>query len=248
MLGRMICRSGVFGLLLLLLAAGVRAGQAEDLARIHVEAIGGIPRLRALGAVRATGKVLTAGRELAFEMVARRPNRVRVTMRAEGLTLVQAYDGVNTPWRLEPEKAAAAKALNVDEAREFRADAEFDDPLVSATERGYQLDFAGETDWQGIRALKILVTHLDADPSMLLLDPDTFFIVARRTTRRMPSGREVTIETKFDDFRPVEGVIFPYRIEVFAEGNSLRVTVLSTVEAIPVPPDGMFAMPAAARP
>jgi len=238
----MVRRREIFWALALCAGAIVHADQASDLARIHKEAIGGAARLEALHALRATGRVVTAGRELAFEMIAARPNRVRITMQAEGRTLVQGFDGAAAPWRLEPEKSAAVEMTEA-EAHDFRADAEFDDPLINAMERGYTLDFAGETEWQKTRALKILVTHRDAAPSVLLLDPDTYSIVARRTTQRMMSGREVTIETRYSDFRPVAGVIFPNRIEVFAEGRLLRETVLTNVEAIAEPPPEVFAKP-----
>src|SRR5437016_5270681 len=53
---------------ILALATPARADRAEDLARIHVEALGGRERIKALAAMRATGHVDMPGRQLRFEL------------------------------------------------------------------------------------------------------------------------------------------------------------------------------------
>lgn len=228
---------------LALVTAVAKAMSIEDLARIHTEAIGGRERLERLQGLRASGRVMTGGRELPFTLIAARPNRVRVTMEAEGRTLIQGMDGEHAPWRLEPQKSSSGRAMEPAEAAEFAADAEFDDPLSSGAARGYTLDYAGETGWQQRKVLKILVTRPRTDPSYLLLDPDTFFIVARLTTQRLPTGREIAVETRYDDFRPVAGVIFPHWIGVYEDGRLLRETVLTNVQTISEPAPEVFAMP-----
>lgn len=234
----------LFCILLVLSATVLRGDHALDLARIHVEAIGGVARLREWTGMHATGRVVVSGeRELAFELIAARPNRVRVVIRAEGRALLQATDGVHPPWQLEMGTTAAPRVMAVTDAREFLADAEFDDPLASGPERGYSFDYAGETEWQGRQLLKVLVTRRGEDPGFLLLDPDTYFIVLRLSKQRASSGREITLETRYGDFRPVAGIIFPHRVEVYSDGQLLRETTLTLILRIPEPLPETFEMP-----
>lgn len=228
--------------LLLLIVLSARAEDAEELARIHTEAIGGRERLDRWRAMRATGTVLSDGSELEFELIAARPNRVHVRIRSEGRELVQATDGDHA-WQFD---GATAKALTPADARAFKADAEFDDPLASLPERGYALDFAGEVAWQERTAFKVLVTRPGEEPSFLLVDPETYFVVARVTQQTNARGRQVTLETRYDDFRPVAGILLPFQIQVFADGRLLRETVLRQVLPILEPPPETFAMPATA--
>lgn len=227
------------------LCGGVlRAESLDELMQLHREAIGGATRLEALVAMRAQGHVVTGGQTLEFELIAQRPNRVRITMRGDGRTLVQGCDGTNAAWRWEPGKSQSAAPMKAAEGREFAADAEFDDPLASSEDRGYRLDFAGRLAWRDRQVMKILVTRRDMAPAFLLVDPDTFFIVARLTSRRLPSGRELAVETRYDGYRPVAGVILPHRVETFVDGQRTGELVLTTVQSIVPPPAETFTLPA----
>src|SRR5687768_4479610 len=86
---------------MLLLAMPLHADRAADLARIHVEAIGGKERIAALKAIRMTGHVVAGGKEVRFTMIAARPNRVRLETVNDGRTLVQGTDGVEPAWEFD---------------------------------------------------------------------------------------------------------------------------------------------------
>lgn len=84
----------------LLGAAGARADRMDDIAAIHVEAIGGRARIEALGALRATGQVVTGGQRARFVLIAARPNRIQLETEAGGRTLVQ---GILLPYEITVE-------------------------------------------------------------------------------------------------------------------------------------------------
>ena len=210
------------------------ADQAADLARLHTEAIGGAARIAQLTALQATGSIRIDGRTLRMGLVAQRPNRVRTIVQAEGYMLTQAYDGVNPPWQIDASaKSPEPRLLSEEGAREFINDAEFDDPLVSSSERGYSIDYAGTAETNGRRTFRLLITHKFTETFELELDAETYFIVRRLSTRVQSGGREVALDTRFADFRPVAGVIVPYRIAVYAGDRLLHETVLESVEANP---------------
>jgi len=224
--------------LFLLLVPGLRADSAEDVARIHLEAIGGKLRMNLLRTLRAAGRVNIDGRVLTFRLLAERPNRLRMETQSGHRRLIQATDGVSAPWQLDPDaKPARVTLLEGEEAREFAADAEFDDPLVDFAARGYSIDYAGETQVGDRRAIRLLVTRRLVDSFQLLVDAETYFIL-RKVSVRVRQGREVKVEITYDDHRPVAGIIIPHRYLTHADGRLLHETILESVEAnAPVPPD-----------
>ena len=224
-------------LLVLSLVWSVRlahADRTEDVARIHLEVIGGQERIAALSAMRASGHVIAGGKRVRFTLTAARPNRIRLETEGGGRTLVQGSDGVEPPWEFDtgswpPRFRPMAEAV----AKRFAADAEYDDPLVAGAVRGYALDFAGEVELDGKKLLRLLVTRKLADTFSLLVDPDTYLIVMRVESRTSPGGRPVQIATRYAQFRPVEGVLLPHEITVLVDGRLTQQTKIDTIDANP---------------
>lgn len=230
-------------LLLFILTAVASADTADDIARIHTEAIGGRKRMNQLTTLQASGRVAIDGRELTFRLIAARPNRLRMESMSGGRRIIQATDGVTPPWQQLPDaNPPVVTELKGEEAREFAADAEFDDPLIDHAARGYALDYAGETTIDGRRLLKLLVTRRLVDSYLLFVDAETYFIVRKEGTR-IRNGTEVKVVTTYGDFRPVGGVILPHRFVASTEERVLHETVLESVTPnVPVPP-GSFERP-----
>ena len=236
-----------FPALLLLTIAVARADQAADIAQIHLEAIGGRERLAVLTGLRMSGVVIIGSQHMRFLMIAARPNRVRLETEANGRTLVNASDGVEPAWefdtgtwppRYRPMGEAAAKT--------FTADAEFDDPLVAGPARGFTLEYAGEADVDGHKLLRVLVTRNLVDTFTLLLDEETYFIVMRVEERTTAGGRKRQIVTRYDDFRPVDGVLLPHKVTLITDGHVEQQTIMEKIETNPELTPDTFTRPKAA--
>lgn len=215
-------------------ASALRADMAADIARIHIEVIGGRERIAALSAIRATGRVLSARDEVRFTMIAARPDKVRLETERGGRTLVQASDGVEPPWEFDTGSwPPTYRTMAAGTAKTFVADAEFDDPLVTAEARGHVLEYAGQVDADGRKLMRILVTRNLTDTFSVLVDPDTYLIVKRVEFRPSVSGRKLQIVTHYDGFRPVAGVLLPHRIRISIDGKLTQDTQITNIEANP---------------
>lgn len=234
----------------LVACAVVRADQAADIAKIHFEVLGGKERIEALTAMRASGFVLAGGKKLRFTLIAARPNKVRIETGAEGRSLVQVSDGVEPPWKYDtgvwpPKYVVMADA----DAKLLAADAEFDDPLVAGEARGFTFDYAGE-----VRAgekknyLRVLVTRKLIETFSILIDPETYFIVARVEERKSPGGRRVEIVTRYDDYRPVDSVLVPHKVTMVVDGKITQQTVIEAIEPNPTITEETFSRPKVSLP
>lgn len=229
-----------FWLRCVLLGAGLACGSVgaadpvAELARIHVEAIGGRQRVEALTALRATGHVGSGGKRVRFTLTAARPNRVRIETELGGRTLVQATDGTEPPWEFDTGSwPPRYQPMKENVAKTFVADAEFDDPLVAGATRGYTFDNGGEVQGDGKILRRILVTRNLTETFSVLIDPDTYLIVARVEQRTSAGGRQLQIVTHYKDFRPVEGVLLPHEITVALEGRVTQQTKIDQIIANP---------------
>ena len=74
-------------------------------------------------------------------------------------------------------------------------------------------------------------------------------LVVRTEELRSVEGRTVDFVTEIGDYRSVNGLVYPHRIEVGPGGSPDRQRlVVRAVEVNPALEDARFAMPAAARP
>lgn len=226
--------------------SAVRADRAAEIARIHLEAVGGSSRIEALQSLRATGHVMIGGKQLRFSMLAARPASIRLETEQGGRTLVQGYDGVEPPWEFDtgvwPPKY---REMNAGTARTFMADADFDDPLVGGAARGYTLEFAGEMMVDGRKLLRVLVTRKLTDTFSVLVDDDTFFIVMRVEQRESAGGRRLQVVTHYEDYRPVNGVLLPHTVTLAIDGKATQQTKIARIEPNPKFEEGSFTRPRA---
>lgn len=225
--------------------AGIaRADRAEEITQIHLAAIGGADRVAALRAYRASGRLLVGEQSARLVVTAARPDRLRVEMQYPERTVVQGYDGVRPPWQAETiagrsEARPQARAM----AAEFKASAEFDDPLVGARAYGCTVDFAGETKVEEKSFLQLLVVQRLTRSFILLVDPETYFIVMRIDEAAAESGGRGRVITRYEDFRPVAGVLLAHTVTVVVDQQPPRRAVFDVMEPNPALPPATFVTP-----
>lgn len=205
---------------------------AADIARIHVEAIGGQERVDRLQSFRAAGESRLGEVTMEFQMWAARPRSIRIEVMMGNQTLVQGWDGYAEPWiKGGPEGNPQPMPANVKER--FKSESDFDTPLVNPVERGFALEYAGEDEVNGRPVVKLLATRNLTDQSTLFLAADTYFIVRQDRVRIATDGVRAVTQTYYDDFRPVLGVILPHQIRVYADAKLTSSVTLNWIEPNP---------------
>lgn len=228
----------------LLAVAPLRADEAADIARIHLEAIGGHARMSALVAMRVAGVVVIGEQRVKFTMIAARPDRVRLETENNGRTLVNATDGVEPPWEFDTGTwPPRYRVMSDAAARVFTADADFDDPLVAGPARGFTLEYGGKVEVEGRKLLRVLVTRKLTETFSVLVDEETYFIVLRVERRATVAGRMRQIVTRYADFRPVDGVLLPHRVTLEADGRTEQTMIMERIETNPAVTPEIFTRP-----
>ncbi len=224
-------------------ASSSLADGVDDIVKAHLDAIGGRARVEALGSMRVTGTVFAGEKQARFTMLAVRPNKVRVEFSEGTRTVVQATDG-RTAWEYDSSEQRRYRDMPPSAAKTFVTDAEFDDPLVAGSARGFTIEDAGEVTDGGKRLKRLLVTKDLSTLFALALDPDTLLIVTKTEERKNSLGTPVRTVTRFDDYRPVAGVLVPHHVSLTAGSRLVQDTRISTIEPNPPINEGLFTRPA----
>lgn len=231
----------------LVLAPATFAITTDELVAKNVAAKGGAAKLTALKSLQLNGKLLVNGGQiqLAYQTILKRPNSIRIEAKLQGLTVVQAYDGKEA-WAISPFQGRKdPEKLSADAAKSIIENAEIDGPLVDYQAKGSTLEYLGTEDVDGTLAHKIKVKLKNGDTQIVYLDPD-YFLEIRTLSQRLENGVQVEEETDFGDYEKVEGLYFPFSVEVGSKGSdSSKKQKLIFEKAIVNPPvdSAIFAFP-----
>ena len=217
----------------------------DQIVENHVEALGGIEKMRASHSFSATGKAsMMNGRvEAPMVMQMKRPSSMRIDMVIQNRQIVQAFDG-NTAWSINAATGSdAPKRATPAETEEMKSSADLDfSSLADYRAKGNAVELAGVDNVDGRRAYKLKVTKQNGRVEYDYLDAKTFLPV-KTVTKRRQLGAEVDIEAYPSNFRPVNGVLFPFRVDQKADGKLLSQLMIEKV-AVNMPlDDTVFKIP-----
>ncbi len=208
----------------------------------HVEARGGYQRLQAITSKRITGTIVRGESRMPFLLLAKRPDRVRLSYTYDGGTMVAAYDG-RVAWVLNPALAGDQPLIiEPERAKDLIALADFDGPLVDYRKKGHRLRLVGEAYVKGAKAHVIEVTLANGDVLRVYLDKETL-LERRWDNEVLRQGALWRSETYLDDYRPEQGLMIEHYKETRLGGELDNIIITEMVEFNVDLPDSLFSPP-----
>ncbi len=211
-----------------------RCQQPVTLERIvarHVEALGG---QRKIDAIHSIVFRLTY-REGDFVMPDGYMAKMRPYYRTLGdpknlkVDVNEGFDG--SAWEYYSEPGVVLRTVGA-AAAATRHGTELIDSLADAAMLGARVELAGEELFAGKPVYKLHVTLADGFEKDLFLDRQSFLILGERRVAPVHAfGAAVQSENRFGDYRPVNGVLFPFTVrEVeIATGKELNSVTLQSI-------------------
>lgn len=237
----------------MLCSLSLAAQTVDEIIAKHVEAVGGMDKLKAVNSVRMSGKFTAGNLEATATETKKRPNMVRQELTLQGMTQVQAYDGKNG-WQIDPfQGKKTAEAMSEDNLRAMKENADFDDwaavgALIDYKAKGHKVELLGKEDVEGTPAYKLKITLNTGDVKTVYLDADNY-VPIKQESKRTIRGAEREFESSIGDYKEEGGVMMAHSVEFGPKGSQQRAKVtLDKVEINPDIPDSYFHMPADAAP
>lgn len=242
-------RKALFGLLAgAALAAPAAAQTVDEVIAKHLEARGGLDKIKAVQSMKMTGKMTVGpGIEAPLSLEMKRPASVRLDITFQGNIGTQAYDG-KTGWGISPMSAKKdPEPMSAEDIKDMEEQGDMDGPLVDTKAKGHTVALMGKEKVEGSDAYKLKVTLKTGDIRYVYIDADSYLELkteARRTVR----GSEVETESVSSDYKEVGGLILPYTIQQGAKGQPQKQTITVDKIELNLPiDDARFKMPEAKK-
>jgi outer membrane lipoprotein-sorting protein len=197
----------------------IQAQTLDEILTKYFETIGQ-DKLTQVQSIIVKGKLIQGNIEIPVMGYSKRPNKTRMEGTFQGLTFISAYNG-ETGWHLNPFMGDTLPQQATDEElEELKEQADIDGMLYNYKEKGYTLDLAGTEDFEGQQVYLLKLTKPNGNVYTHYIDAENY--VTLKTVAKIKSkGVEQEVETDFSNYKPVEGVIFPFNIETKVGGNTV---------------------------
>ena len=211
----------VFVLTLCLVGAGV--GLAQDANKIieqYLKAAGGNKSISRIQTVSIDG-AFSDGSEAkpgTFTFRAKQPNRYYTEIQSEGKTLIESYNGKSAWHQAEAGEIATLlgpQALEMEAAAQY-----YNARLQALAKRKIGAAFKGHAQVRGRDALQVELTYPTGVQWEVYFDPQSHLIVEEKATI---AG--IPRDILYDDYRNVDGVKLPYKIELHRGNEAFAVSV-----------------------
>lgn len=216
----------------------------DEIIAKHIEALGGMDKLKAMNTVRMTGTMTVGpGIEAPVVMEIKRPSSMRLDFTVQGMTGTQAYDG-KVGWTLMPfQGSTTPQPMAGDELQMMAEQADIDGPLVDYKAKGNTVELLGKEPVEGADAYKLKVTLKNGVVRTMYIDAEHFLQV-KEESKRTIRGTEIEGETILGDYKEVNGMMFPHSVDSGQKGNPQRQKIVVEKIEVNVPiDDTRFKMP-----
>lgn len=232
----------------MVMAAPAGAMTADELIAKNLEARGGVERIKAVDAMRASGRMVFAqgdfSLELGYSNLVGAGAGCRTEISLQGLTAITAWDG-KTGWNVSPFQGRRdPERMSADDAKALEYCADIDGPLVDWQAKGHKVEYQGTEDVDGTEAHKLKVTLANGNLQTLYFDPD-YFLEIRTVSQTTVRGVKQEQETDIGNYERVAGVFMPYSIESGPKGGpkSQKIQIDRIETGVEIDP-AQFAFPA----
>lgn len=210
----------------------------DDILTKYYENSGGKARWDSLKSVRMQGQVDVQGMEIPVTIIQTAAGQQKVSIKFQGQEITQvAFDGekgwstdfmTQKPEKMTPEANANTKQQVLD----------FPDAFHNYRAKGYLAQLEGTELIEGQEAIKVKLikkpVKLDGQEQdnivYYFFSPDNYLPVAMRATSLSGQTKGASVETLLDDYREVQGLLFPFSSKISYNGQPGEAIQLENIE------------------
>ena len=236
----------LFPLLLAALLCGQAFSQntltADEIIAKNIQARGGLNKLTGIKTTRAIYTSEEDGKPVRLVELHKRPDKLRRNISFGKTSVIFAYDG-QTAWQFFSSQGKSPSLAPADLAQELKEEADIDGSLVNYKEKGIAIELIGKEKLNGKDVYNLKLTLKEGQLRNVYIDARTFFEV-KETGSYQQAGKKVDFVILSKDYRPIQGIMFPFVIDQKSGDEESQITRLQKVELnVPIA-DSVFSMAA----
>lgn len=219
----------------------IHAQEVDKIIAKHLEAHGGIKKLEGVKALKISGKFTAFSEEKTFWAIKTNISTYYGEYEVGKFKVTESFK-TNTGWTIDPWwDIPYARQLTAGESNIFAQKAELFTPFFKYKEKGYKVEYKGTEKIDGMDAHVIILTRKNGKEEKWFLSSKTY-LEYKCESDWEDFGMPCKGETFFDDFREVDGIIYPFYIErIYSQRN--RMMEIEKVELNPEFKKDLFEMP-----
>ncbi|HKW62289.1 MAG TPA: hypothetical protein VJN89_07065 [Candidatus Acidoferrum sp.] len=216
----------------------------DEIIKKAIDARGGTEKIKAVQSERITGTFDAQGVEGTLVLELKRPHKLYSEITVEGQRVLRVYDGKSAGWTVNPFLPNKdVIEMSADELKGMPDESDTDGPLVDYKDKGSKLELVGKEESEGKTVYRLKITSKSGEVRSYLIDSGTFLTTKWEGFRKV-QDQELPWECALSDYRDVQGLKFPFKIDQGSPGTDYRQTLtVAKVEINPKIDDSHFAKP-----
>jgi len=187
--------------------------EVDEIISKHIEARGGTEAWQAVKTLKVKGSYHAFSVVSPFELIREQEgSRYFFDSTQNGKKVVIGYDGTELWWLNRWFGKSATPISGLDKQVLMREVNDFPSPFFGYKEKGYEVKFLGEQDFDGLSTIGLKLKRDDESEETWYLDPDTYLEVGY-DAKGSDFGMPQPSRTFFDEFQKIENVMIPFVIE-----------------------------------
>lgn len=186
------------------------AQTADEVVAKHIEARGGLEKIRALQTLIMEGSMNQGGTDVLLKYYYSNNKAAKTEFSAVGQT---GYNIVTTTegWMFNPFMGhTAAEPIPDVQLKEAQSQLDLAGPLVDYKTKGHTVEYLGKQSIQGVEYFKLKLTRANGKISTYYLDKN--YLTSQVVTTQTVDGNEQEVTTEYADYRKTpEGYIFAFK-------------------------------------
>jgi hypothetical protein len=242
-------------ILLCFLSSGILVAQdmkLDDLLAKYLKVIGQ-EKASKIQTIKTTGKLIQYGQVFQSIIFEKSPNKIHTEMEIQGTRIIMAFDGqngwmINPVESLDPQDISADKITSTKKQMGIQHDpfGNFNNPFVNWKENGNMIELVGREDMNGTPVYNLKMTFNSGDVVNYYMDLEKF-VILKMKQKSIINGQMREVESLVSDFRYVDGVMNPYKLETLYNGQIAFIFTRDKIEFnLPVD-DAYFKKPEAEK-
>jgi len=191
----------------------------------------------------ASGVTIQYGDEASFKQIQKKPDKAYLeVLLSNGQILKQGYDG-ETGWMQaswmgssEPVELTGPDLKTIEEMGNIEGD------LWNWREKGHTLKLIGQEELDSNQVYHLILTKSDGDIDEIFIDVNSY-ILHKMLRKTLINGSEVEVEVHFDDYRNIEGVLLPFTVKQYFNGQLGMTVKIKEIKFDIEVDDNLFTMP-----
>ena len=207
----------------------------DEIVKKAIDARGGVEKIKAVQSERITGRISFAqGFEGTLILELKRPHKLYSETSVEGQKVLRVYDGKSAGWMVNPFVGnKGVVEMSAEELKSMPDESDGDGPLVDYKTKGSIVELVGKENAEGKQVYRLRITGKTGEVRSYVIDAATFLTTKWEGIRKV-GDQDLPWECTLSDYREVEGLKFPFKIDQGSPGTEYRQTL--TVEKVEINP------------